>query len=65
MSHGGVYWVIQEILGLPIIDLANAEPVFHQPPAHPNASMGYRYPTEGIFMTMSNRNIPKFNRGLI
>lgn len=34
VSHGGVYWVVQEILGLPIIDLGNAEPIFHQPPAH-------------------------------
>ena len=35
VSHGGVYWVVQEILGLAIIDLGNAEPIFHQPPAHP------------------------------
>lgn len=35
VSHGGVYWVVQEILGLLIIDLGNSEPVFHQPPAHP------------------------------
>lgn len=36
VSHGGVYWVAQEILGLPIIDLGNAEPVFHSPPEHPS-----------------------------
>ena len=36
VSHGGVYWVVQEILGLPIIDLGNAEPVFHGPPEHPS-----------------------------
>lgn len=36
VSHGGVYWVVQEILGLPIIDLGNAEPIFHRPPQHPS-----------------------------
>jgi len=40
VSHGGVYWVAQEILGLPIIDLGNAEPIFHQPPAHPTHPWG-------------------------
>ncbi len=35
VSHGGVYWALQEILGLPIIDLGNAEPIFHQPPTRP------------------------------
>lgn len=36
VSHGGVYWVVQEILGLPIIDLGNAEPIFHRPPENPS-----------------------------
>ncbi len=36
VSHGGVYWVVQEILGLPMIDLGNCEPVFHRPPPHPS-----------------------------
>ena len=40
VSHGGVYWVVQEILGLPIIDLGNAEPIFHQPPTHPTHPWG-------------------------
>ena len=40
VSHGGVYWVVQEILGIPIIDLGNAEPIFHQPPAHPTHPWG-------------------------
>lgn len=34
VSHGGVYQVVQEILGLPTIDLGNSEPVFHRPPEH-------------------------------
>jgi len=36
VSHGGVYSVVQEILGLPIIDLGNAEPIFHRPPENPS-----------------------------
>ncbi len=33
VSHGGVYWAVQEILGLAeSIDLSNCCPVFHQPP---------------------------------
>jgi broad specificity phosphatase PhoE len=36
VSHGGVYRFIQEVLGLPIIYLGNAEPVFHNPPEHPS-----------------------------
>jgi broad specificity phosphatase PhoE len=40
VSHGVVYWVVQEILGLPIMDIGNAEPVFHQPPDHPAQSWG-------------------------
>ena len=36
VSHGIVYWVIQEILRLPIIDISNATPYFHRPPEHPN-----------------------------
>lgn len=40
VSHGGVYSVVQEILGLPITDLDNADPVFHRPPEHPNHPWG-------------------------
>jgi hypothetical protein len=40
VSHGGVYWVVQEILGLPVIDIGNSEPVFHQPPENPNQPWG-------------------------
>jgi broad specificity phosphatase PhoE len=36
VSHGGAYWVVQEILGLPIIDLGNAEPIVHRPPENPS-----------------------------
>jgi broad specificity phosphatase PhoE len=29
ISHGGVYWGLQEFLGLPLYDLGNCEVVFH------------------------------------
>ena len=35
VSHGGVDWLVQEILGLPIIELWNSKPVFFQPPQYP------------------------------
>lgn len=48
VSHGVVYWVVQEILGLPIIDLGNAEPIFHRPPQHPSHPWGvYPLSSEG------------------
>ena len=40
VSHGDVYWVVQEILGLPIIDLGNSKPVFHQSPEYPTHPWG-------------------------
>lgn len=32
VSHGGVYWVLQEMLHLPQEGLANCVPVYHRPP---------------------------------
>lgn len=32
VSHGGVYWAIQKILGMPFLDIHNCQAVFHQPP---------------------------------
>ena len=34
VSHGGVYWPIQEYLSLPFADLTNATPIFHRAPTH-------------------------------
>lgn len=38
ISHGGVYWAIQEILNLVICDLPNAMPVYHRPPSDSGAN---------------------------
>ncbi len=35
-SHGGVYWALQEILDIPMIDLGNCDPIFHHPPQQLN-----------------------------
>lgn len=32
ITHGGVYWPIQETLNLPITDLSNCSPMYHRPP---------------------------------
>ncbi len=36
VAHGGVYWVIQDILKLPFVDIGNCTPIYHQPPEKSN-----------------------------
>jgi probable phosphoglycerate mutase len=38
VSHGGVYWAIQEMLNLVVRDLPNATPVYHRPPSASGAN---------------------------
>jgi broad specificity phosphatase PhoE len=47
VSHGGVYWGVQHILALPMVDLGNCELVFHQPPHHPSNPWGIYPLSEG------------------
>lgn len=35
VSHGGVYWALQQAFGLPFMDLPNCIPVVHSPPPNP------------------------------
>ncbi|MFH1831849.1 MAG: histidine phosphatase family protein [bacterium] len=32
VAHGGVYWAIQDLLSLPVIEIANCVPVYHRSP---------------------------------
>jgi len=46
VSHGGVYWAIQKILGRPWHDLGNCAAVLHTPPEHPTHPWSMRYLSE-------------------
>jgi len=35
VAHGGVYWAVQEVLGLAPADIDNCCALLHHPPVHP------------------------------